>query len=1290
MRARFVRRRRGAAQVEYALLIALLALALVVALASSGQWLAALTGRNANAIPAADIAPATPHWTTAADLGSEAIRTPFQRKLAASGPRPILRYRLAPADASGLLLASDGTLSGVLAAQGAQTVEAIAEDTDGATLAGTFMLFGRPIVLDAHGPAAGNYRSGDILEFSLHFSTAVTASADVRLTVGLASGARALAVSGGNGSDTLHFALALTPADRDGDGLEMLELQDGVLTSAFGPPDRDFAAPALAAVRAVGDAAMAVAVGDSGAAFTVDGSGWTPAPSAGTAPLAAVAWGNGRFVAVGGGRVTISEDGVSWHAGGPLPGAAAGRDIAFADGRFAATDGGNRLWLSANGLAWQASPQAPGSLDWAVGARGGFLAAGSAAVGVAYLSDSWEPALAPDGTATVALVAGGGYALRRGSDDALRIAGDGSGWRAATLPAGATRLALAPDGSALATGDGMWAAQAPALDWQQAAATERPIALAPLPGGAWAAGTADGTLARQDVAGWHPGFRAAGAIRDIASRLPALAEAPGSEALRAVDDSHDLPASGALALTAAELLVNDCGTGPLRIVAVKAAQSGDAVLAEDGTGIAFTPTDGEAPGFRYRIRDAQGSEAMAWVALRRAVATGLLVAGGAGGVLAESSDGTAWTPSSATARGAIRALVAEGGDGWAAVGDRGVLHRAEGSDWQLAFGATDLRDIAFGNGRLVAVAATAPGLRSAGAGSADWATAGTGVPAARTFTAIAFAAGRFVALGQDTAAIGETGDSWTALSHGLGAAPRSLQHDGRRFLAILEGGAMAASVDGLHWSPAADAPPAAIVAGWFGQQQSLALAGDGTAWRRSGSGSWSPAGTVPGASAVAATAAGWFVATADGRVFASADLSSWSPQQAAPAGASLSAIAAAQPRSRGNAAGGPAPTALDDSLSLQRLIDTQIAAADLLGNDSGAGLSLLDVRAIGGLAEIHVLPDGSAIALTPAEGNGGTAAFDYTVVDASGATATARATLAIVDPDIVAVAAGNRGALTVGTAAGDWLAPGQPFGATADIRALTWDGTRWLAAEATGKLWQSPDALSWSVLGTPGISGVTLLRYDATAGRYWLGGTGKLLYASDPSGSWTAASIALGSNDALDIGFAGGTAYVLAGSAASGAGATATYWSTGPTTWKSVAAPGNFRFYSLLRDAQDRMRGLGYDTALKSQTAGSGSWANAAAMTGCGTSSTRPLAASSGSIAVASGSAGCVWTLSPGGSWSGERVPGVSDSLVGIAQHAGMPLAVSATHVYLKAGSAWSAPPLALPTGASLKAIAAR
>lgn len=100
-------------------------------------------------------------------------------------------------------------------------------------------------------------------------------------------------------------------------------------------------------------------VGDRGAALSsTDGVIWTTnrAIASSSSYYKSVAYGNGRFVAVGEGTETVmvSTNALSWQP--YLPSEEALDQVEFAEGRFMAVGDNGLIWRSTNGVDWLSEP----------------------------------------------------------------------------------------------------------------------------------------------------------------------------------------------------------------------------------------------------------------------------------------------------------------------------------------------------------------------------------------------------------------------------------------------------------------------------------------------------------------------------------------------------------------------------------------------------------------------------------------------------------------------------------------------------------------------------------------------------------------------------------------------------------------------------------------------------------------------------------------------------------------------------------------------------------------------
>jgi hypothetical protein len=96
-----------------------------------------------------------------------------------------------------------------------------------------------------------------------------------------------------------------------------------------------------------------VATGIGGIFHSVDAVTWTNVSPTGVTNMSRVAFGSGRFVAVGyNAKVYGSDDGIAWTPVN-IPGVFSGLDVVYGNGRFVLTPGGSDILTSADGILWQ-------------------------------------------------------------------------------------------------------------------------------------------------------------------------------------------------------------------------------------------------------------------------------------------------------------------------------------------------------------------------------------------------------------------------------------------------------------------------------------------------------------------------------------------------------------------------------------------------------------------------------------------------------------------------------------------------------------------------------------------------------------------------------------------------------------------------------------------------------------------------------------------------------------------------------------------------------------------------
>ena len=178
-----------------------------------------------------------------------------------------------------------------------------------------------------------------------------------------------------------------------------------------------------------------VAVGDHGLiAHSSDGNRWVEASFSATDEwLTDVAWGNGRFVAVGGYRIIFSSDGERWVRSrssdmGSL------ESVAWSNGRYVAVGGGGTIVRSTDGDRWQRVRNAATRADLSGIAWGGgrFVAVGSGGTIVhSDDGDGWKMASDTGTAAKLYGVAWNGERFVAVGEGTILHSSDGNLWTAA-------------------------------------------------------------------------------------------------------------------------------------------------------------------------------------------------------------------------------------------------------------------------------------------------------------------------------------------------------------------------------------------------------------------------------------------------------------------------------------------------------------------------------------------------------------------------------------------------------------------------------------------------------------------------------------------------------------------------------------------------------------------------------------------------------------------------------------------------------------------------------------------
>jgi len=186
-------------------------------------------------------------------------------------------------------------------------------------------------------------------------------------------------------------------------------------------------------------------------AYSTDGKAWTAVDDVssafGTSQIRGIAWGNGKYAAVGdGGKIAYSTDGSSWIAvesnpfgSGNIYGIAWGAP----NGKFVAVGAGGKIAYSTDAIAWTAVSGSPflSDVTTVAFAGGKFIAGGGTSPGkLAYSSNgvTWALASAPTFSSSYgpgAAAYGAGLFIASVPPDyfssMIAISTDGEGWTAA-------------------------------------------------------------------------------------------------------------------------------------------------------------------------------------------------------------------------------------------------------------------------------------------------------------------------------------------------------------------------------------------------------------------------------------------------------------------------------------------------------------------------------------------------------------------------------------------------------------------------------------------------------------------------------------------------------------------------------------------------------------------------------------------------------------------------------------------------------------------------------------------
>jgi len=537
---------------------------------------------------------------------------------------------------------------------------------------------------------------------------------------------------------------------------------------------------------------VAVAVGDHAIVRAVDGTAWNPEPGQW---LGGVAFGGGRFVAVGGGQALFTTpDGSNWTAGDYRGEASDFHAVAYVNGSFlAAGSQGVTAW-SVDGRQWTPGTDADATLaaaaptplgDAAVGGTDGTLEVGRP-------SQSWHPVRVhcwPTSAAFYGLASGGGQFVAVGAAG-IYVNDPVAKSDACGAPAAVLRSVAFGDGRFVAVGDGG-------------------TILATSPGTSarnWSRGASPATTDLASVTWGDGGFVAVGAQGTVLTSRDGLTWSavpfPRPESLSAVAFGNGLyVAVGGHGVTAS--------SADGAAWTVHSGWAGATVL----RGVACTPGRFVAVGDGLVVTSPDASAW--WPALEDrslnlthvAHGGGQFVAVGRGGRLARSLDGLAWTVFQGPGHEDLEG-VAYGNGRFVAVGDNGTIWTSlDGQAWTAQHVATaaDLHAVADGPQGFVAVGAGTMtlfgGVLLTSADGVRWRDENLVFPIGGPPQAISIAAGRTVMAGSEVVFLRDAAGHLNDTSQGLvgNTGLLGVTYDGQRFITTGWSGYVATSPDGMAW-----------------------------------------------------------------------------------------------------------------------------------------------------------------------------------------------------------------------------------------------------------------------------------------------------------------------------------------------------------------------------------------------------------------------------------------------------------------------------------------------------------
>ncbi len=519
-----------------------------------------------------------------------------------------------------------------------------------------------------------------------------------------------------------------------------------------------------------------VAVGAGGTLRTsTNGIDWTVKKLPTDANLQAVAYGNGRFVAVGYYTMWQSTDGQTWHevknAGGAFTA------ILYAGGRFVAM-GAYASVTSVDGLTWQFGYHGFAEAYRAIVYSGTqYVAAGSGGALAGRILTSpdgltWTSRLATTTGRLRGIASNGSRLVALGENNVLASSTDGVNW---TVGAMMTVTGTPPDYFAVASKDGRFVA----TGGQSTVSGQQSVVATSTDGLTWT------TVASGEQGNLYKAFAGPDAVYGFAW---------SGAMVRATDGSTFVRVGGYQ------------NTAPLPTTLLELRDLGGKLYALGTGGVMMTSTDGNA-----FVAVSTGVTADLWSVVRQG---NVWLAVGNGGTVLKSADGLAWTPLAIGTAANLRTVAYLNGLYLVAGGAGTLFTSTDGTTWTqratgLAATGTTIYGLAYGNGTYMAVGGETGNSRVVltSADGVTWVQRAVGEYP--SFRGVVFQDGLFTALGSAygiyRSANGITWNFAADVGDGFQSALRSVGGRYHAFSSPVDGAGETSptevriSVDGAEW-----------------------------------------------------------------------------------------------------------------------------------------------------------------------------------------------------------------------------------------------------------------------------------------------------------------------------------------------------------------------------------------------------------------------------------------------------------------------------------------------------------